>query len=992
MRKLKLLLGLLALIVGGGNGAWATTDYTSKMSNSTNDWTGVGSQTSIGEYNTGVETYQGNETQFAVGDVLYQTISDLPNGFYIISFYAWENFANHNDQASISFGNNIAQVFANSTVKDVEVIKNTGGRGWNPANTYTLCTQVTNGTLKYGVKNIAAGGNWAACKTISLTYIGSTDLANLTEVLVNPSFETGDKTGWTDAGEMVVQSTDALSGKDGTYFVDRWWWDSSVNIHQTTPTLPCGLYRITALAKAESGNNISLYAKAGSNDEVGTSVSGDAKDYDVEVFQNTAGSVELGLKGNHVHSKHVAVDNFRLYYLGNPAEELEAAINATDVYTSKLGFSIGEYAPYTNVAALEKLAEARTILSKNTATYAEVTAATTALNAATWTVNTEEMDAIYNSNMAIADGWNPKGWSREDNGWGQQITESDATGTNNNTAWYYNENSTSKYGNTGVFTMPLKANTKYKFNVKYRSQGDNGGGLITSMKVSVLCDGEGLAETELGGNDTQTFVNKSQEFTTGKAGNYVLTLTNTGNFYFSDVSILRIATDAEKTELDNAIAEAEAKSLGFDNGEYAPYNNIDAIAALSAAKNVDRTYSRNVLAATDALTSATWTANVGEVNAFYKGDFDGYAEDTTSPLDYTPNGWTATINFRVMLKNTETYPGLSDASAKTATMSWPGGITYGETAGYTMPLKANTVYRLQFKAAGWNNETRSGMSVSILNGTDGMALYNLGTPDRDIMGNETNTAGMTSYDVVFATGAAGNYVFHIQSGNNLVVTDFVITKAANQYLEFADGSVPTYAPGTYPSVKITRSLTAGRWATAVYPFAVSGVDNIAVLDSYDKKTGALGFTSATASRANEPFFMRSETNKSEITLSNVDVEAVAATPTITKVEASLKGAYTTTNITNAEKNYVLSNNTIYSVGTAGATINPYRAYIQIAQDAAPARALSFFVDGDETTGISQVENGKLNDENSVYNLNGQRVAAPQKGLYIVNGKKVVVKK
>jgi len=73
-------------------------------------------------------------------------------------------------------------------------------------------------------------------------------------------------------------------------------------------------------------------------------------------------------------------------------------------------------------------------------------------------------------------------------------------------------------------------------------------------------------------------------------------------------------------------------------------------------------------------------------------------------------------NFRVMLKNTGSYPGLSDASAETATMSWPGGITYGETAGYTMPLKANTVYRLQFKAAGWNNETRSGMSVSILNG------------------------------------------------------------------------------------------------------------------------------------------------------------------------------------------------------------------------------------------------------------------------------------
>jgi hypothetical protein len=46
--------------------------------------------------------------------------------------------------------------------------------------------------------------------------------------------------------------------------------------------------------------------------------------------------------------------------------------------------------------------------------------------------------------------------------------------------------------------------------------------------------------------------------------------------------------------------------------------------------------------------------------------------------------------------------------------------------------------------------------------------------------------------------------------------------------------------------------------------------------------------------------------------------------------------------------------------------------------------------GGGTTGISQIENGELRIEN-VYNLNGQRVAQPNKGLYIVNGKKIVVK-
>lgn len=44
---------------------------------------------------------------------------------------------------------------------------------------------------------------------------------------------------------------------------------------------------------------------------------------------------------------------------------------------------------------------------------------------------------------------------------------------------------------------------------------------------------------------------------------------------------------------------------------------------------------------------------------------------------------------------------------------------------------------------------------------------------------------------------------------------------------------------------------------------------------------------------------------------------------------------------------------------------------------------------DTTTSINAISNEKMNGE--VYNLNGQRVVAPAKGLYIVNGKKVVLK-
>ena len=59
-------------------------------------------------------------------------------------------------------------------------------------------------------------------------------------------------------------------------------------------------------------------------------------------------------------------------------------------------------------------------------------------------------------------------------------------------------------------------------------------------------------------------------------------------------------------------------------------------------------------------------------------------------------------------------------------------------------------------------------------------------------------------------------------------------------------------------------------------------------------------------------------------------------------------------------------------------------------DEAVATSRSFFNLDDETTSIKQVETSKSNID-GFYNLAGQRVAQPIKGLYIVNGKKFIMK-
>lgn len=77
--------------------------------------------------------------------------------------------------------------------------------------------------------------------------------------------------------------------------------------------------------------------------------------------------------------------------------------------------------------------------------------------------------------------------------------------------------------------------------------------------------------------------------------------------------------------------------------------------------------------------------------------------------------------------------------------------------------------------------------------------------------------------------------------------------------------------------------------------------------------------------------------------------------------------------------------------TAAVTVPAGKAYVTVPAtafaDGARALSISF---GDETTGISQIENAQSNE--AVYNLSGQRVMQPSKGLYIVNGKKVIINK
>ena len=95
--------------------------------------------------------------------------------------------------------------------------------------------------------------------------------------------------------------------------------------------------------------------------------------------------------------------------------------------------------------------------------------------------------------------------------------------------------------------------------------------------------------------------------------------------------------------------------------------------------------------------------------------------------------------------------------------------------------------------------------------------------------------------------------------------------------------------------------------------------------------------------------------------------------------------------------YCLSKETTGSARGVGfytytGTIPAHRAYLVVAGGPSLARGFLGFGDDDNTTGISLPEAVVIENDGPIYDLSGRRIIGqPQKGIYVKNGKKVVIK-
>lgn len=258
------------------------------------------------------------------------------------------------------------------------------------------------------------------------------------------------------------------------------------------------------------------------------------------------------------------------------------------------------------------------------------------------------------------------------------------------------------------------------------------------------------------------------------------------------------------------------------------------------------------------------------------------------------------------------------------------------------------------------------------------------TPDE---GYELDELTVT-YEKFGSTGDSDGAGFSLTRGTDVgsfgtvTVTDNKFTMPKGNVTvkaTFKEKTVGPTPPATYTLTVNKQWVTFCSPKTFTVPEGLKAYTVTAITQPTNGQTGSITLSAAqTIVEANVPMLIEN-TNTSTTSFT---VEAAEGSVTSAKA-AQYKGVTSATNI--PADAYVLIDGTF--LRTNGGSLPAYHCYIEFSS----ATTRSFVIEkGSETTAIQNIGTAVLEDD-QWYTLNGIRVAQPKKGIYIRNGKKVVVR-
>ena len=207
--------------------------------------------------------------------------------------------------------------------------------------------------------------------------------------------------------------------------------------------------------------------------------------------------------------------------------------------------------------------------------------------------------------------------------------------------------------------------------------------------------------------------------------------------------------------------------------------------------------------------------------------------------------------------------------------------------------------------------------------------------------------------------------------------------------------------GYEADVTLRRTLSAGSWNTFAAPFSTAIPEGWTVKElssaTFADGTLTLNFANAASIEAGKPYLVKvaANTDLSAAPFTGAIVSKDAQPFTSTDVDfIPTLGATTIPDGDTKAVLFLAANNTLLNPSTLPANMKGFRAYFQLkGETASLARAFSMNFGDGETTGIIAIGTDRAaSTDNATYTLDGRRISkATQKGVYIQNGKKVIIK-
>lgn len=228
-------------------------------------------------------------------------------------------------------------------------------------------------------------------------------------------------------------------------------------------------------------------------------------------------------------------------------------------------------------------------------------------------------------------------------------------------------------------------------------------------------------------------------------------------------------------------------------------------------------------------------------------------------------------------------------------------------------------------------------------------------------------------------------------GDNEITGDNVVSKDKCFKLNISDTygfSAPKGFTATDVAYDRVFKTDADYVSTFILPFGFTVPEGVTVAKLTAVNDGVLTFTPVAVTEANTPYVVLTDKeNFIDGLLSNVEVQPTTGDLSVTVGDYSHIGTYTQKDVENSYG--YQGGKFVYGKGT----VNPFRTYI-VKKGESEVKSLSVLIDGGQT-GIGHANANANANANAVYNLQGVKMGANvknlKKGVYVVNGNKVIIK-